>query len=202
MLFYVVFALALAFSDGAAKRRFALITCMLLAIILVARSLAPAVDVMNFYANPVMLEFLLGMMLAVVWSSDQIRRSYGFISLIVAGFGVLWIANHMRVPFATNYLGALLVVAGTVFLPPLRVNPLSRLGDASYSLYLTHTVVLAAITWLCERTAIRPAPALFIISGLVCAFAVAFALYNYLELPATKALKHQFSARAPPKLAA
>lgn len=201
MLFYLVFALALAFSGGAAKRRFALIAGMLLAVMLVARALAPAVDVMHFYANPMMLEFLMGVILAVLWSSGRIRRSYVFLWLVAAGFAVLWIANHTHVLFATNYLGALLVVGGTVFLPPLPANPLSRLGDASYSLYLTHTIVLAAITWLCERAAFRPAPALFIMAGLVFAFAVAFMLYNYLEIPATRALKLRFSPRREPKLA-
>lgn len=201
MLFYVVFALAIAFSDGLAKRRFALITGMLIAVIIVAQALAPAIDVMHFYANPIMLEFLMGVIVAVVWSTGRIRRSYGFLVLIAAGFGVLWVANHMHVLFVTNYLGALLVVAGTVFLPPLPANPVSRLGDASYSLYLTHTVVLAAIARICEIAAVRPPLPLLIISGLVSAFAVAFLMYNYFEVRATAALKDRFSGPPAAKLA-
>ena len=90
-----------------------------------------------------------------------------------------------------------MVVAGAVFLPPLPDNPLSRVGDASYSLYLTHAIVLSAIAWACEALLIRPAVPLFILVGLACSLSVAFLTYNFFELPVTTALKRAWHSPKP-----
>jgi exopolysaccharide production protein ExoZ len=63
------------------------------------------------------------------------------------------------------------------------------LGDASYSLYLTHVVTLAAIGQIWAAGLQRLGAPLFVISALVSCVVVALLCYRVLERPITAALK-------------
>lgn len=198
MLFYVVFAIALQFSGGRRLQRVLLITAMLMSVLLIGRLTETQVDVMHFYASPVTIEFLMGIALAIFCNAGLVRRSYSYFALIPVGFSLLWAASHLAIWPYTTFVGALLIVTGAVLMPPVRPNILSHLGDASYSLYLTHGVVLAALAWLCERLLLRVSPLAFIAVGLTCAFAVAFLVFEYVERPVTASLKHRSNVQSRP----
>ena len=194
MLFYAVFAIALLASQGKRGLRFFLICAMLLTIVAAGQVLKDRIDVMGFYADPVTMEFLLGIALAVFCSKDLVQRSYAYFAAIPVGFSLLWAASHLHVWGGLIFVGATLIVGGAVLMPPISKNVLSHLGDASYSLYLTHGIVLSALAWLCERLLLSPSPATFISIGLTCAFATAFILYNCVEVPITAALKQRWGS--------
>jgi exopolysaccharide production protein ExoZ len=196
MLFYAVFALAIALSARSPRRRFGLISGMLFAILLVADLTKSRIDVMNFYANPILLEFVAGVVLAIVWRMKIARRSWLWVLASIAGFGLLWLGTHSDVGFIAILIGASLIVTGAVFLPPLRHNPLSALGDASYSLYLTHALTLGAFALLWQDYFSGLPWQLFVLAGCAIAIIIAFCMYNFFELPVTAALK-AFSRRSP-----
>jgi peptidoglycan/LPS O-acetylase OafA/YrhL len=86
-------------------------------------------------------------------------------------------------------MGATLIVAVAVFLPRLRHNLLSALGDASYSLYLTHALTLSALALLWRYYRIDLPWQLFVLAGCSMAIAIAFCTYNFFEVPVTAMLK-------------
>ena len=192
MLFYVIFATALLLSAGARVARFAWIAGMIVGVLLAARAAEGRLDVMHFYANSVMLEFLVGMVLGVICTNGWVRSSYAFLPITILGFIVLWPGAHLYSWLPAAGVGATMIVGGAIFLPQIRPNPLSRLGDASYSLYLIHAMLLAAFTTVWEWLGIRPVMPLFIGASLAIAFAGAFVVYTCFEVPVTEALKRRY----------
>jgi exopolysaccharide production protein ExoZ len=144
MLFYVVFATAMAF--GAPRIRFC-VTIFLL--IFLASQQLPNSTVLGYYAQTIVFEFILGVCIAhacTVW-----RRPGPFTGLLcvtvgaVLMFAIDWGPSADRL--TTWGMGAALAVAGTIWLEPwigpARVaGKLAFLGDASYSIYLSHTFVV------------------------------------------------------------
>ena len=189
MLFYVIFTMAIAFSGRLRLLRFGLIAGMLLALLAIANLTKSQFDVMNFYANPILLEFVAGTVLGIVWRSEILQRSWLWLPLSVVGFGLLWVGTHSEIGFAATFLGSTLIVAGAIFLPSLQQNPLSALGDASYSLYLTHAIILSAFGLFWKYYLVGLPWQLFVLAGCSIAIAVAFCTYRLFELPVTRMLK-------------
>ena len=195
MLFYAIFAVAIALSGQIPIRRFVLIAAMLGGILVAARLTKDRFDLMNFYANPVLFEFLAGIALGIVWRSFAIRRSWLWLAIIAAGFFCLWDGAARDGGFPLTALGATIIVGGAIFLPRLPHNPLSTLGDASYSLYLTHVMSLSAVALVWRRLFLRPDWHLFILAALTGSIVAALIMYRFFEMPTTVALKRAFSRR-------
>jgi peptidoglycan/LPS O-acetylase OafA/YrhL len=189
MLFYVVFAVAMMFSAGRRPVRFALIAGLLGAILLVANLTRSRIDLMNFYADPILLEFLAGVGLGIVWRTGKVPRSPYWAIIVGLGFALLWAGHRLNGGFPVVALSATMIVAGAVFLPPLRHNPLSALGDASYSLYLTHTATLAAVGVVWQYLFLRLDWPLFVLAGVTAAVLLSFVSYTCFEVPMTALLK-------------
>lgn len=201
MLFYVVFASAMALVPQGRALRFYVITIILVIILVAAAATSPWIDVMNFYANPVLLEFIAGMLLGMICSARLIRPSPLWSVISAIGFCLIWAATRFSGGFSMMLLAATMVVAGAVFLPPLKHNALSALGDASYSLYLTHAISLAAVGLLWGRL-FRPLGAIpFMLFSVAFAIGIAFLVYRKFEVPVTAALK-RMSANAGATVAA
>ena len=191
MLFYLIFGLAIALSGGSSKLRFLYLVSMILAVVLIGTATRGYVDVMNFYASPLLFEFVAGVMLGIVWRLNILPQSLHWLGILAAGFLLLWIGTHTYPTFFIVASGAVLVVAGSVFLPPAPANAISYLGDASYSLYLTHPFSLAAATIGVANLPWRLPPWLYISSTVAFAVIVAVAVYLCLERPMTRALKRK-----------
>lgn len=128
-----------------------------------------------FYTSSIMLEFVFGLGLGLWYlKGAPIPRGWGFV-LIACGFVSLLAQGE--VPPETRMLRwgvpAATVVAGALVLerarPVPRVAILALLGDASYSLYLVHGMVLSAMGQVFVRLApILPfsGPMLYIACGL------------------------------------
>lgn len=196
MLFYVVFALGIALSANRRSVRFALIVLMILAVLGISRTVENRIDTAHFYANPIMLEFLIGMALGWACLGGWVRSTYAFLPVVMTGFVILWPGAHAYSYLPAAYIGATMIVGGAVFLPQIAPNPLSRLGDASYSLYLTHAMSLAAFAAFCEHLDIKLPMTAFIVVSLAFALAVAFLVYRFFELPVTAWLKKPSPGKA------
>jgi peptidoglycan/LPS O-acetylase OafA/YrhL len=202
MLFYVLFAISIAWSAGSPRRRLAWISALLIAVFLIATLLKGSIDVMNFYANPIIFEFLAGTLLGVLYVSGKVRTSVLWFGAFVVGFLLLWRGQDI-LPAGVPLAGpaATIVVAAAVFAPPIRLPFLRRLGDASYSLYLTHVIILSAVAALWRHQSFSNRPVLFCVLCIVAAVSVAILCYRLVEVPVTAGLKRMLAPRpAPPIL--
>jgi exopolysaccharide production protein ExoZ len=193
MLFYVVFALAIAL--GAPRIRFCLL--VFLSVILAGRQF-PGSVVLAFYAQSIVFEFILGVCIA----HALLRYGSGpapLAAVLVAGgvlftFGLGWEPGSERlVPWG---LAAAALVLGTVWLEPLiarapLASRLSFLGDASYSIYLSHTFVVPACVLALRRLGVLDPVAVSLVTALAV-IAAGCASYLWLEKPMTAFFKRLF----------
>ena len=203
MFFYLLAGVALlAPARWRSVALLALVAAPILAGILISLP-APAWRV---YTRPLMVEFAFGVMLASVWRSGFSAPAWvGWVLLAasVAGFGLEqtfdWRASEARwlvwgAPAALGVSGALVLErAGKTPKAPW----LSKLGDASYSLYLTHTIAFAGVTIVLGQLGVRVndiPPLLFTPLKVAAAIGVGLMAYEWFERPMLKAL------RDPPRL--
>ncbi len=190
MLFYLLFAGAIAGADGVPRRRLAIIAVLITSVVLLGTALENRVDVMHFYANPILLEFLAGILIGIVYLERRVRSSWAWFVPFGAGFVLLWLSQRTGLfASATNLVAASMIVAGALFAPAFSNRALKALGDASYSLYLTHVVTLAAIGQMWVGGLQRLGAPLFVISALTSCVLAASLCYRFLERPITAALK-------------
>lgn len=157
----------------------------------------PAIEA---YTNSAMIEFAYGAALAHFHREGALRGGGGA-ALIAAGVALALVA-----PFDLDWRGftfgpaAAAILAGFVLLEEKlahRPNRLAKLvGDASYSLYLTHGMALAGMAVLVRRIGVTfPAP-LLILAEIVIATIVAIFIYRYVEQPLTRAAQGLTPRRA------
>lgn len=190
MLFYILFALAIAGSGGSARSRLALITLLIVGTVLAGFLLKGRIDAMHFYANPILFEFLAGIAVGILFMKGNIRQSWAWLVPIVVGSFLLRFGPGVWLAIGgTNLIAATLIVSGALFLPAIPLPGLAAVGDASYSLYLTHVITLAALGHVWPAGLTTLGPALFTLAGLALSITAALFCYRLFESPMTVALK-------------
>ncbi len=144
MAFYALFSLALLLPG----RHQVPAAIGALALLALAGRLVRPDGIAGFYTDPVILEFALGLAVGSLYVSGlRLPRAaaYGFVAA-----GTLLLAGAVeanRLP--TAGLPAAMIVLGAVFAEraagPLRLPAMGLLGDASYSIYLVHLLVLPVV---------------------------------------------------------
>lgn len=177
--FYLVFAACL---TSRSRKVTTLATGGGIVLLLMLAQALPESAVQRFLSDPIPLEFLMGMTLAWVYPTIKTRlgaRSAAALTL----FGlVLMHAAPMFVPHdnthgldglarvATWGTAGLAIVAGLLLLPPTH-NPIARwfvsLGNASYSLYLTHFFVLMGYALALRDDAVARLPQYWLVPPVV-----------------------------------
>ena len=146
MAFYALFALVLPL---AARWRLGAALLVLAGLPLTGWWLEPEGIAARFYTQPVMLQFAIGLLLAA--GLERVRRPRRVLGRVClcAGLAALVGLGSVEGQELASGLAAALVVGGAVLAdrgaaePP---RPLARgLGDASYSIYLTHPFVLPLV---------------------------------------------------------
>lgn len=193
MLFYAVFTVAIALALP--RLRFCLLA--LLAVFLAGRYLQEVVP-LAFYARSIVFEFIFGMGIAYYFFNfKKMPVALGWVAMglgLVFMFGFPWTPSSDRL--VTWGVAAALMVIGALWLEPwterIRLAaPLSFLGDASYSIYLSHTFVVPAGVMALYKLGIRDS--LVIAPFILLAVIVAGSLsYIWIERPMTKFFKRIF----------
>ena len=197
MMFYVIFALILF-----APMRFRLPAVMGALVGLVVLGFIPHPGTnLDFYTNPIILEFAMGVCLGAAVTAQRRVPAPIAAAAVIAGFG-LFIATASTGPVTignrvlTLGIPAALLVCGCVFLeretrPWLAPLPL-LLGDASYSIYLVHiyTAMAARHAWSKVHALHNPAgiAATMIIAALASVGA-GLLVYWFVERPIIKHFK-------------
>lgn len=203
MFFYALFGALLLASR--AYRLPAMAVCLggivLLAALLPSQSLA-----LQFYGFSIVLEFVMGMALAIVIGRGwQLPRASAWCA-IIAGFVGLVLFDGGTLPHALIAgVPSLAIVAGCVSLecvgPVPEIRPMHVLGDASYSLYLSHPIVLSAAGQIWLRLPLGPslpAFAAFIVLATLLSAVIAVILYRCAERPLLRLLSGRGSAHVRP----
>ncbi|MBW7971569.1 acyltransferase [Bradyrhizobium sp. BR 10289] len=214
MFFYALFALCLGQSHlGSAGR-------VLTALgIVVAFGLISATEVLPlaFWAQPIVLEFGVGIVIAVLHERVSLPP-LARIGLIAAGAALILLMPFGSPPeidgtnlnglprFVTMGIPAALVIAGAALgrdISPARwLTVPVEIGNASYSLYLIHPFVIFAVSVVFRRSALfakLPLPVL-VLAVILLASVVAIISYHRFERPSARAVA-QFFTPARRKLA-
>lgn len=204
--FYAVFAAALALRQAAAGA--------ITALFVVSAVIASLFDLplpWSFWLQPIILEFCAGMWIAVAYMNGRRLSRASSLCLIGAGLTILacsqivgpdllglggeyWRVLEWGGPTSAIVAGAVLYEArGKVH---AGAAALAIIGDASYSLYLTHPLAFGAVRATVSRIYDFSAVPLLYASGLfVASLATALFCYWLVERPITHWLNGRFLKR-------
>jgi exopolysaccharide production protein ExoZ len=185
ILFYLLFAATMALS---ALAQVATIGLIFAGAVLARIIFSPADDtVLFFYTTPVLFEFLAGILIG--YQLHRIRRLPTAVGALAVGFAVISIFV-MRFGFtlprtAEQGIPAAMMVVGCIrlehYFKKYAPMALSRLGDASYSLYLVHPIVLLAAAPIVAATNVSH----WLSGGFVVSVCIVASMvtYKYVEKP-------------------
>jgi exopolysaccharide production protein ExoZ len=202
MFFYLLFAAALALKIKPVH----FLTPVMLVLAPVGLFRQESWPAVTIFANPILLEFLAGVLLGYA-----VERGLRLNTMSAAILGVIGFAAILLNPRGLYMYGservlewgipAFLVVQATVTLEERfgRSIPswILGVGDASYSLYLTHMLVVMTVGRILVKARILAPESVFVAIGLVAAVLVSLVLYRFVEKPITTALGRRTSSGAP-----
>jgi peptidoglycan/LPS O-acetylase OafA/YrhL len=185
MFFYLLFTPFLLLP----KRVAAIGAGCLIAALVACRPEVAGVPALRFWSDPVIIEFLFGMEIALILSQNITLPLAARIALIViaiaafhhdaAGLGIR--------PVIYGLPAAALVAAAALCPIPAAINRaeagLVRLGDASYAMYLVHPFVMRAFTvlWHKFHAGNELAGTIYVLAGLAIAQSLALLINATLE---------------------
>ncbi len=163
---------------------------------------ADAGVVFKFLENPVTLFFVLGVLIAKFEDAIPKRPVFALVGVLI------WGASDPApldptLKFLAAYASAGLILLGSLSVKGGKSSPTMRflqsLGDASYSLYLSHTIVLAVVYKVLARLNLSGYVEFSVVVcvGLAASIAGGFASYRVIERPLMKFFKSAWRSRAP-----
>ncbi|SIQ10967.1 exopolysaccharide production protein ExoZ [Rhizobium sp. RU35A] len=192
MFFYLAFAATLLLPEGRRLAALALLFGLLVATGLMID--APG-EPLLFYTQPILLEFLAGAVIGRLWLGGQVPRTETGLMLIagaVLAFAAIYLTNMdfstaICAPLAIALVLGVLALEKGEALPPL--PGLAYLGDASYSIYLWHTLAISVVLKIGLALSL-PAPLIAWI-GALAGTLLGILCYEGLERPLQHFIKHR-----------
>ena len=188
MLYYALFTLALALKVPPLR----MLAPLLIALALVPLAIHARVYAVLTWCDPILLEFLFGMLLERAWRHGwKLRPGLAWVVLCVA-MGLLVLLPRQDGTLLRPLLWGLPAMAMLAAVLSLedsvgrRVPPwMLLIGDASYSIYLTHGFVLPMMAMLLEVTPWAGARQMFavIVASLALCLGAGLLFYRWVELP-------------------
>jgi exopolysaccharide production protein ExoZ len=196
MFFYTIFALGL-FVPRRVQLPF--LGTVLLGLTGLGYAFAPSGPVLGTYTHPLLLEFLAGVLLCEACLRGWVKDARGWVLVVL---GLAWFAGVETLGPKVDGLDlrpllwgapALLIVCGFVAMERagkrVTIPVFERLGDASYSLYLFHGIVLSVLLKLLPES-----PLIFVV-GVPASLVVGWLAYRFAELPMLAAMKRWIGRR-------
>lgn len=196
MFFYAIYCIAL----NAGRMTIPVAALGLMAFVAFGWVWPPETALGKFYTAPILIEFILGMGLFVLFSKlkpkPSVLAAVGCILVSVTLFYTL--QGQSR--FLAIGLPSAAIVAAFLCLPyrdGRAMTFLVLLGDASYSLYLSHPYVIQLpIKVLGDRFGL-PVTAIAAVFAVAIAILLSILLYFWIEKPAQRAILKRFSRTMP-----
>lgn len=206
MFFYLIFALGLAVVHDRG-RKLSILVGSIIAVLILIPLLVRVEGVGAFYTSSVMLEFIFGLVAAELFlAGHRLSKGVGAACLIT-GSALLLLSDYVAFPDIRGLsfgIPAILIFTGAVFAPwdmsGRHVAFLRVVGDASYSIYLTHMVTMSAAGQGWRRFIGGDLPGnslLFIVFAMTVCAAVGYVFYRMVERPLTNWLKRAIRPRRP-----
>lgn len=198
MLFYACFAAAL-HAGQTGDRLVVAASAPIVLLVWVGIGRAP-VGMAGFYTNPIMLEFIYGMVLGLSYLRVSIVVPTSFAIVAIAGVVVATIlapTEQAGLQWGVFGIAATVIVGITIFSCPPSIRWLHVVGDSSYSLYLSHFIVVSALTrgWrMGGMVALLPGWVLCAV-GLPLCIAVGILCWWFVERPLNRLVTERLSAR-------
>ena len=196
VFFYACMALALFAPQWA---RLAVLTALLGGIVTVGFLIqADAGSWLHFYTSSFMAEFLIGVCLGVLWTSNLIPafKIQNILLLAACSFILAFMPlEHTNRLVAFGSFVTLLVLLFLMAEPVLRTQRLRflhALGDASYSLYLTHLPVILGLHALAIKGTLPITGFVLAAFVLAATLIIGFACHYSFERPVHLALSARF----------
>lgn len=208
MFFYLLFALSLAIWY---EMRVVLCATVMMALVLLGLFVRPSEDViLYFYSQSIMLDFVLGMFLGVFREQvSAAMRRMSVLSWLALSLGLGLLVAFSYLPAAptayappTNTLltfgipAALIVMAAIGFEDATtRGQPwqlLQEIGNASYSVYLTHFFVIGGLSAFASRADLSPGlRALLALMAIPLTAILGIVVHRYFERPVMAILRRR-----------
>jgi exopolysaccharide production protein ExoZ len=195
MFFYLCFAILIGIASW---RRVALLSLMFGILTVVSVALRPPYPPMIFYGNPVTFEFVLGCAVGTAYLKGWLSHIPLQVSLVLGLSGLaLLIAGsivddqlHSRelfrgIPSAIVVFSCIAVEGRALF----KNQWLHKLGDATYSIYLTHLFTLLGLRWTFVHFGLLQTDLsiwlfIFLVTGVSAT--IGLVTYTYFEVKLTK----------------
>ncbi len=198
MFFYLLFAIALGFGR---RIGLALLAGAILVLALAASAgLLGTETIPAYYGGPVILYFLAGIGIGLAAPAFPERWRPGFgaalasAALALAGAcAVAWRAGIDSPAAALALAGSAVLATAACALhgPSAAEGPMRKaahaMGDATYSIYLSHAFLVFALGHAVAWAGLRPPLFLFLAAGLLASAFFGLALYRWLEKPLVRA---------------
>jgi peptidoglycan/LPS O-acetylase OafA/YrhL len=203
MFFYALFALFIRFERGVAS---AGVAAALIFVVAWGALAKPENVALAFWGDPIVLEFALGIGVALLWDRGVRLPPAVAAALALCAVFVLWldIPEFARVPLGMSEPDGFPRLAGCgapmalLFGAAVLVEPAfarrgrvwafaSAIGDASFALYLFHPLVIIGARKACLAAGCGYGPMVAI--EVVASVAAALLIYHFGERPVTRALR-------------
>ena len=190
MFFYVFFACCLLFP---LKRGLLLLTAFFICFVAAGALFKMPTTALAFWSDSIIFEFLFGV--AIAWMFREGLRLSAVTAIAIfllgtglaIGLGPLWGVEDVLPRFMAAGIPAALIVFAAACGPRLPatwfVAPLVLIGDASYSLYLSHPFVIRPLRNLWLALPVQMPVWTYVVACCVAAILGAIALYWMVERP-------------------
>ncbi|ENN85058.1 acyltransferase 3 [Rhizobium freirei PRF 81] len=199
MFFYVVFAACLFLPQ---RLRLGSLIGVFVAFVIAGAIIHPQSPLPVTYTRPIILEFVAGAVLGQLWLKGT-TPGFGLgVALMVASVAGFAAIELLGLEFNELTCGplAIALVLGMVSVERsgrlLQIPPLTYLGNASYSIYLWHTLAISVIVKLVASTPIPSDAVAFI--GVILGTLLGVFAYELVEKPLRNLLRNVSWRRARP----
>lgn len=197
MFFYVLFAASLLLPRGARLTGMAVVFSGLVGL---GAVFDPQGAVPATYTSPLLLEFLMGAVIGRLWLAGRMPPPVVGCALIaVAAIGFAFVGTtyigfnaYVLGPLAGMLLTGVLALEKTGLIA--RTGAAAYLGDASYSIYLWHTMAISVVVKFTTVTAL-PAP-VTVLLAIGSGVAIGLACHEWLEKPVSAFFRSRRRSRS------
>lgn len=182
MLFYLIFGLSLFFTQW--NKSYIFILLFLLIFILTT-------------SNVILIEFLFGMLIAIVFNTLQLQNRHG---LLIASIGFLLLltsinnSNNLYLNRVIIWgIPSSMIIFGLVYAKQYDQRLLKYLGDASYSIYLVHAFLISAFYKLITLLSFSINYDILALICLIVTIIFGSAIYSFVEKPLTVFIRSKLS---------
>lgn len=202
LFFYATFAITLCLNP---RFRLLALTAALIGLVSVGLLFSFESAPFHAYTSPLLLEFLAGCWIAQIYKNGTVFPALGAIAICVslliliflAPYGVTNQTSWLR-PATYGLFGACLVFGAVQLEQRMpRLPFLERLGDASYSMYLFHILLVQFLTTLLRQVTQNDSALIsiaFVTVSLSCSCWLGLLLYAKFERPITGKLNKIYSS--------